>query len=153
MQNFHLDHPETRMLLRILLVDDDDQCHTMLGHVLASPPPLNFELLSALNLDEGIKTAEREDNLTCVLLDLSLPGVAREEVLAAIPRFKCPVVLFTGHGQEDVWIDAIRAGALECLQKHIYLEHRNRASLLHSILNAYFLHFHHPTLKKNGSRR
>jgi two-component system, NtrC family, response regulator AtoC len=59
-----------------------------------------------------------------VVLDFSLPGINGLDVLRELQRTerKIKVIIITGHGSEQIAVDAMKAGALDYLSKPIVLE-------------------------------
>jgi two-component system response regulator FixJ len=53
----------------------------------------------------------------CVLLDIKMPGIDGLEVHRRLSRSGPPVVLMTGHGDIDMAVAAIKAGAVDFLEK------------------------------------
>jgi two-component system nitrogen regulation response regulator NtrX len=77
-----------------------------------------FEALIAHGGREALETLEREA-VDCVILDLEMPGMDGFEVLRALERraFRVPVIVYTGTGDYDRCMRAIRLGALSFIDK------------------------------------
>src|SRR2546425_8778778 len=73
-----------------------------------------YEALAAGGGREALDVLEREA-IDCVILDLEMPGMDGFEVLRALERrgggLKVPVIVYTGTGNYDRCIQAIRLGA------------------------------------------
>src|SRR3989454_8302992 len=71
-----------------------------------------YEALVAHGGGEALDLLEREA-VDCVILDLEMPGMDGFEVLRAMERraFRTPVIVYTGTGNYDRCIQAIRLGA------------------------------------------
>jgi DNA-binding NtrC family response regulator len=77
-----------------------------------------YEALVAHSGREALDLLEREA-LDCVILDLEMPGMDGFEVLRAMERrgFRVPVVVYTGTGNYDRCVQAIRLGAAGFIDK------------------------------------
>ena len=102
---------------RIWVVDDEPDVLEALTLLLRSadyavvPCRSGRELLDTL--DEG--------TTGCILLDLRMPGMGGFEVQRELARCGCryPVVFLSGHGDIPIAVQAIRAGALDFLEKPV----------------------------------
>ena len=101
--------------IHILIVDDDVQLCSMLGHLVKK---------------EGFKTEAVHDGasakrMVCsripdlMLLDVRLPDTSGMEVLKEVKELEesLPVIMMTGHGEIRDAVDAIKAGAHDYLTK------------------------------------
>ena len=70
------------------------------------------ETLAARSGEEALEILSREP-VDCVILDLEMPGLDGFEVLRAMERraIKVPVIVYTGTGNFDRCIQAVRLGA------------------------------------------
>jgi len=108
--------------LNILLVEDDKKIRTYIARFLQR---LGHQVIEHANGKEalGAFTIER---FSMVLTDVKMPVMSGIELLRAIikmPENERPdVVLFTGHGNIDDAIEALRCGAFDYLAKPINLE-------------------------------
>jgi DNA-binding NtrC family response regulator len=77
-----------------------------------------YEALIAHGGREALETLEREA-VDCVILDLEMPWMDGFEVLRAMERraFRIPVIVYTGTGDYDRCMRAIRLGALSFIDK------------------------------------
>jgi DNA-binding NtrC family response regulator len=97
----------------VLVVDDDESFRSLVtdrlvrtGHRVASAP-------------DGARALELLDGVDVALIDLLMPGMDGLELLRRI-RGKRPdvgVILLTGHGTIDSAVEAMKAGAIDYLQK------------------------------------
>ena len=97
------------------VVDDDPAVRRSLErlldaagfHVVSYQSPAAF-----LNAASGLSAG-------CVLLDIRMPGVDGLEVQARLNRlrFKLPVIVMTGHGDVPSAVRAMKAGAVDFLEK------------------------------------
>src|SRR5436853_344561 len=108
-----------RQQARVLIVDDD--------------PALLQALPQALRLRMAEVTVETADSATAALdriagrdydaivTDIKMPGMDGLELLAEIRTHRpdTPTLLITGHGEHDLVVHALRAGAYDFIQKPI----------------------------------
>jgi signal transduction histidine kinase len=102
---------------KILLIEDNQADAVLLAEVLKGAGGA-FELSMRQRLADGVELAQRE-SFDLVLLDLTLPdssglGTVRQAV-GALPHL--PVVVLTGVEDEQIGLDALRAGAQDYLVK------------------------------------
>ncbi len=78
----------------------------------------NFETLTATGGDEALETLARE-SVDCVVLDLEMPGKDGFAVLRAMRErgLEVPVIVYTGTGNYDRCVQAIRLGAHTFIDK------------------------------------
>lgn len=103
------------MILRVLLVDDDETFRRTVGGALGKR---GFEVTLAPGGEEALKQA-REREFDVALVDLKMPGMDGLELLARLRREQpeLEVVVLTGHGTIPSAIEAIKAGANHYLTK------------------------------------
>ena len=104
------------MPTRILAIDDSRMVHMVVTKTLR---PLDVEVLTAINGQEGLEMAEK-DQPDLILLDATMPVMDGMEALAALkanPATKnIPVVMF-GAGSAKESERAQQLGALESIAK------------------------------------
>src|SRR5271157_5955344 len=107
------------MKKRILIVEDEEKLRRVIGLQLASA---GFEVDNASTAEEGLKIVDRAD---MVLTDLKLPRMDGQEFLALIRRqnAQVPVVMMTAYGSVETAVEAMKAGATDCLLKPFSLDH------------------------------
>src|SRR5207342_2752393 len=101
-------------LLTVHLVDDDASVRRSVGFMLKTTGHnVHFyesggELLNARELEQG-----------CILLDVRMPEMDGLEVQAALQRkgVNLPVVIMTGHGDVALAVKAMKAGAVDFIEK------------------------------------
>jgi len=99
----------------ILIVDDEKNIRLTMKKALE---PLDFPTHTAVNGEEALQKM-REMPFWLVFLDLKMPGMDGIQVLEVI-RERNPetnVVIITAHGTVDSAVDAMKAGALDFIQK------------------------------------
>lgn len=98
----------------IMLVEDDDS-HAALMKVSLQDAVEGYRLEIAGNLRDARSAIERQTpNL--VLTDYRLPDGDGSELVAVVKGL-CPVVMTTSQGNEQVAVDAMKAGALDYIVK------------------------------------
>ncbi len=104
----------------ILVVDDDESTRLSLIDVLM------HDGFNALSAEDGIIATRivREKPLDLVFLDFELPGMNGFDVLKEIKaiNWRLPVVMLTGASCQDLFEDAMDAGALTLLYKPVELK-------------------------------
>jgi two-component system nitrogen regulation response regulator GlnG len=99
----------------ILIIDDDQDMRWALRTILGE---IGLAVAEANAGTAGLEVAARTKPAV-VLLDLRMPGISGEEVLARLRRLyqAMPVIVITGYGSIAGAVDAIRAGAFDYLTK------------------------------------
>ncbi len=100
----------------ILIADDDDAIRALSKWVVERA---GFRTLTARNGQEALAHYRADpDVVRLVLLDLSMPRMTGEEVIAGLRQIRpeVAIVLITGHGQDAI-LKSEREGAVAILQK------------------------------------
>jgi len=104
---------------RVLIVDDD------LALLQALPQALRLRM-AGVTVDTADSGAAALDRITAedydaIVTDIKMPGMDGLELLAEIrTRWPdTPTLMITGHGEHDLVVDALRAGAYDFIQKPI----------------------------------
>ena len=97
----------------VFVVDDDVRVQQALSNLISSAGlrVVTFGSPSAF-LD-----SEKPDCPGCLILDLNLPGISGLELQAQLAGDAYPIVFITGHGDIPSSVRAMKAGAIEFLQK------------------------------------
>jgi FixJ family two-component response regulator len=99
----------------VWIVDDDEAVCDSLGLLLKTIG------LDARTFPDGKSFLEAfDDELpSCVVVDLRMPGMSGLELQDALhqKRSMVPIIFITGHGTVDSAVHAMRAGAIDFLQK------------------------------------
>src|SRR5580698_9815053 len=99
----------------VYVVDDDLSVRKALGNLLRSVG-LSVQLFASA--DEFLRH-ERADGPACLVLDVRLPGASGLDLQAELAELgsRIPIIFITGHGDVQMSVRAMKAGALEFLQK------------------------------------
>jgi signal transduction histidine kinase len=105
------------MSLRLLLIDDDDVDRMTIRRAL-NGAGVDCNVVEASTATSGIERA-RADSFDCVLLDYRLPEMSGTDVLRELRRegTAAPVIVLTGHGDEALAVELMKAGASDYLSK------------------------------------
>ena len=98
----------------VYLVDDDEAIRRSAGFMLKTS---GFVVKPFLSGVEFLK--ERELEPGCILLDIRMPGLEGLEVQQALRDggSTLPVIVMTGHGDVNVAVQAMKAGAVDFIEK------------------------------------
>jgi signal transduction histidine kinase len=119
--------------LRILLVDDDDVDRRAVKRMLRQA---GFDVEIDEQIDRaGALAATERQRFDCVLLDYRLPGTDGVSLLRDLRDHNVgvPVVALTGHGDEEVAVELMKAGASDYLNKNTLTSERLRQSLRYAL--------------------
>ena len=99
----------------IHLVDDDDSVRRSVGFMLKTSGYLVKTYESGTHF---LKEAKALDP-GCILLDIRMPGVDGLEVQQALHEhgIALPVIIMTGHGDVPLSVKAMKAGAIDFIEK------------------------------------
>ena len=99
----------------IYLVDDDDSVRRSVGFMLKTS---RLEVQAFVDGTTFLKEVKHLEP-GCVLLDVRMPGMDGLEVQAELVQrgIAYPVVVMTGHGDVDVAVRAMKAGAIDFIEK------------------------------------
>ncbi|MGA2051031.1 MAG: response regulator, partial [Terracidiphilus sp.] len=103
---------ETKM---VVIVDDDESVRESLEALIQIAGLRALAFASAEQyLDSG-----QQRHTACLITDIRMPGMSGLELQARLneDRYKIPIIFITGHGEEKVRMQALRAGAVEFLIK------------------------------------
>jgi two-component system response regulator FixJ len=97
------------------LVDDDDAVRRSVSFMLKTS---GYEVRSYASGAELLKEAKSLD-VGCILLDIRMPGMDGLEVQQALKEagVSLPVIIMTGHGDVPLSVKAMKAGAIDFIEK------------------------------------
>lgn len=110
----------------VAIVDDDDLMRTALQGLLKSAGLLAQAFASG---EEFLRSGHQHDT-ACLITDIRMPGMSGLELQAQLNADDCriPTIFITAHGDANMRMQAMRAGAVEFLAKPF-----NDDSLLESV--------------------
>lgn len=97
------------------VVDDDDSVRRSVGFILKTS---GYQVRPYASGAELLKEAKTLDT-GCVLLDIRMPGMDGLEVQQALQEkgVALPVIIMTGHGDIPLSVRAMKAGAIDFIEK------------------------------------
>jgi DNA-binding NtrC family response regulator len=99
----------------ILLVDDEEQFLKVLSQRMEGR---GMKVDTSTSGEDALKKVEGKD-FDAIILDLAMPGMSGIETLKRI-RSENPdvqIIMLTGHGSVEKGVEAIKAGAVDFLEK------------------------------------
>lgn len=113
----------------IHIVDDDEAIRQSVGFMLRKAGHVVETYASGVAFLKAITRGTRG----CVLLDVRMPEIDGLEVQARLAQqgIALPVIMLTGHGDVTLAVRAVKAGAIEFLEKPF-----ERSALLHAVDDA-----------------
>jgi FixJ family two-component response regulator len=99
----------------VFVVDDDDSVRASIEGLLKSA---KLECASFATAEEFLRS-KRPDGPSCLVLDVSLPGVSGLEFQRQLADagIQIPIIFITGHGDIPMTVKAMKSGAVEFLTK------------------------------------
>jgi two-component system response regulator FixJ len=97
------------------VVDDDDSVRRSVGFMLKTSGHQVHSYTSGIELLQGAKSLEPG----CILLDIRMPQMDGLEVHQALKELgvALPVIIMTGHGDIPLSVRAMKAGAIDFIEK------------------------------------
>jgi FixJ family two-component response regulator len=103
--------------IKVAIIDDDEQMRRALARLVKS---VGMEATTFAAASEFLDNSIREQT-DCVITDLRMPGLdglkLQEKLLQALPDLS--VVFLTGHGKVSTSVRAMKAGAVDFLEKPV----------------------------------
>jgi len=99
----------------VAIVDDDE---LMRGAVHGLLKEAGFRTLAFASAEEFLNSGEHE-HIACLITDICMPGMSGLELQAKLmnDQYRIPIIFITVEGNEEMRMQALRAGAAEFLTK------------------------------------
>ena len=99
----------------VAIVDDDDSVRNALHGLMKES---GFPALAFASAEEFLQSGKRRQT-ACLIADIRMPGMSGLELQARLnaEHQRIPIIFITAHGDEDMRLQALRAGAVEFLAK------------------------------------
>jgi FixJ family two-component response regulator len=99
----------------VAIVDDDDLMRAALQGLLKSA---GLAAQSFASAEEFLRSGHQHD-AACLITDIRMPGASGLELQARLNADHCriPTIFITAHGDANMQVQAMRAGAMEFLTK------------------------------------
>jgi two-component system response regulator FixJ len=97
------------------VVDDDDAVRDSLSFLLRAA---NFEVVTYQSATQFLDTLTKDID-GCVVTDVRMPDMSGLDLLRRLRGLSCmiPVIVMTGHGDIQLAVEAMKAGAVDFLEK------------------------------------
>jgi two-component system response regulator FixJ len=97
------------------VIDDDDAVRDSLSFLLRAA---NFDVLAYQSANHFLELLTRETD-GCVITDVRMPDISGLDLLRRMRGLSCtlPVIVMTGHGDIQLAVEAMKAGAADFLEK------------------------------------
>ncbi|PIR39889.1 MAG: sigma-54-dependent Fis family transcriptional regulator [Alphaproteobacteria bacterium CG11_big_fil_rev_8_21_14_0_20_39_49] len=140
------------MSYNILLVDDDVAQAHVVEQVIHDKMHYRTQLVENGQDAIDLLTSKDASGIDLVLLDIGLPGIDGIQVLNAIKPVKpnLPVIVRTGYDDLDLAVDAMKAGAVDFVQKMDPPEKLKRS--IDGALRRHLLNSEMSIMKESGGR-
>jgi len=99
----------------VAVVDDDDLMRTSLQGLLKS---VGLPARAFASGEEFLRSGQQHQ-VGCLIADIRMPGMSGLELQAKLNAERCrvPIIFITAHGDAQMRMQALRAGAVEFLAK------------------------------------
>ncbi len=99
----------------VAIVDDDDSVRSALHGMLKA---VGLPTLAFASAEEFLKSGQQH-LAACLITDIRMPGISGLELQAKLNAEHCriPTIFITAHGDAQMRMQALRAGAVEFLAK------------------------------------
>lgn len=107
--------PDQDQLKQVAIVDDDESIRGALQGLLHEAGMLTCVFERA----EDFLQSDKHPDVGCLIADIRMPGMSGLELQARLnaDNRKIPIIFITAHGDEQMRLRALRAGAVEFLLK------------------------------------
>jgi FixJ family two-component response regulator len=99
----------------VAIVDDDDSVRSALHGMLKA---VGLQTLGFASAEEFLRSSQQHQT-ACLIADIRMPGMSGLELQAKLNAEHCriPTIFITAHGDAQMRMQALRAGAVEFLTK------------------------------------
>jgi FixJ family two-component response regulator len=99
----------------VVIVDDDDSVRSALQDLLEA---VGLAAQGFAAPEEFLKSGKQHDTV-CLIMDIRMPGMSGLELQAKLNAERCriPIIFISARGDEEMRMQALRAGAVEFLAK------------------------------------
>jgi FixJ family two-component response regulator len=99
----------------VAIVDDDDSMRSALQGLLKA---VGLPAQAFASAEEFLKSGQQR-HTACLIADIRMPGISGLELQAKLNAEHCriPTIFITAHGDANLRMQALRAGAVEFLAK------------------------------------
>jgi FixJ family two-component response regulator len=99
----------------VAIVDDDDSVRSALHGMLKA---VGVPTLTFASAEEFLRSSQQHQT-ACLIVDIRMPGLSGLELQAKLNAEHCriPTIFITAHGDAQMRMQALRAGAVEFLTK------------------------------------
>jgi FixJ family two-component response regulator len=99
----------------VAIVDDDHSMRSALGGLLKA---VGFSSQAFASAEEFLQSGQQHQT-SCLITDIRMPGISGLELQARLNAEHCriPTIFITAHGDAQMRMRALRAGAVEFLSK------------------------------------
>lgn len=120
--------------LRILLIDDDEDCYVFTRVLLSRVEGSTFQVDWASTYEAGLAELRKGAHDAC-LLDYQLGAHDGLELLreALAAGCRAPIIMLTGQGDHEIDLQAMKAGAADYLVKNTYETARLERSIRYAV--------------------
>jgi DNA-binding response OmpR family regulator len=124
----------SNMFYKILLIEDNAGDARLIKEFLAEDKSIHFEIDWVDRLSEGLIRLT-ENNISAVLLDLSLPDSSGFNTFAKVHGTvpQKPIIVLTGLNDNDLGLQMVECGAQDYLIKGSFDRNLIQRSILHAI--------------------
>src|SRR5271165_4761544 len=99
----------------VVVVDDDDSMRSAVQDLLEA---VGLPAKGFASAEEFLSSGKQQET-ACLIADIRMPGMSGLELQAQLNAERCniPIIFITGHGDEQLRMQALRAGAVEFMAK------------------------------------
>ncbi|MGA8531828.1 MAG: response regulator [Acidobacteriaceae bacterium] len=99
----------------VAIIDDDDSVRSALKDLMDES---GFDAFACASAEEFLKSGNKA-NTACLVTDIRMPGMSGLDLQSKLnaDHQRIPIIFLTAHGDEDIRLQAMRAGAVEFMAK------------------------------------